>query len=166
MKSKFRKKRKPREDMELQITSMADVFTILLVFLLKSYATSAVNISPNKDLELPIANAADTASESLKLEVTGTAVQVEGKPISTLNAFAFEPKDIQNGGISKSLSLALSKERERQVLIAKNNTDVKIDPKVLVIADQRTPYSTIKTVLASAAVNGYTDFKLVVVNPQ
>lgn len=166
MKSKFRRKKHSREDMELQITSMADVFTILLVFLLKSYATSAVNISPNKDLELPVAQAGDTATESLKLEISSTAIQVEGKPISTLTAFAFDQKDAQSGGVSKELSQALSKERERQVLIAKNNSDVKVDPKILVIADQRTPYSTIKTVLASAAVNGYTDFKLVVVNPQ
>jgi biopolymer transport protein ExbD len=40
---------------------------------------------------------------------------------------------------------------------------VKVDPKILVIADQRAPYQTIKSVLASAAVHGYTDFKLAVV---
>jgi hypothetical protein len=49
------------------------------------------------------------------------------------------------------------------LLIAKANTDVKVDSKVVVIADQRVPYITIKSVLASAAVQGYTDFKLAVV---
>ena len=34
---------------------------------------------------------------------------------------------------------------------------------IIVIADQRAPYSTVKSVLASAALNGYTDFKLAVV---
>ena len=38
---------------KIQITSMVDMFVILLVFLLKSYSTSPVQITPNKDLTLP-----------------------------------------------------------------------------------------------------------------
>ena len=54
---------------------------------------------------------------------------------------------------------ALERERQRELLIAKTNSDVKIDPKIMIVADQRAPYITIKSVLASAALNGYTDFK-------
>ena len=49
------------------------------------------------------------------------------------------------------------------MLIAKNNSDVKLDPRIIIVADQKVPFVTIRTVLASAAVNGYTDFKLAVV---
>jgi biopolymer transport protein ExbD len=47
-------------------------------------------------------------------------------------------------------------------LIAQSNSDVKADKKILIVADQRTPYATLKTVFASAAQNGYSDLKLVV----
>jgi biopolymer transport protein ExbD len=157
------KKRVQSEDMALQITSMADIFTIILVFLLKSYATSAVNVTPSSGMKLPEAAGSEAQIEALKVEVSENAVQVEGQAVAKLNQFKFESKDLAQNGASKTLEDALEKERQRQLLIAKANSDVKVDPKILIIADQRAPYSTIKSVLASAALHGYTDFKLAVV---
>ncbi len=150
------------EDVALQITSMADIFTILLVFLLKSYATGSITpTSPN--LMLPDAQAQDSSSEALKVEVTQGGVQIEGQPATGLNNYAFDKTDIQANGTSKALSAALDKQRQKQLLIAKANPSVKVDPKIIVLADKKVPYGTLKTVLASAAVQGYTDFKLAVV---
>lgn len=162
-KSPFVKNRNQSEEMSLQITSMADIFTILLVFLLKSFATGTVNVTPSKGMLLPQAVSPEASVEALKVEISQGAIQIEGQPVATLNQFVFEPGDLQNNNTSQMLTKALEKERQRQLLIAKANSDVKVDPKILVVADQRAPYGTIKTVLASAAVNGYTDFKLAVV---
>jgi biopolymer transport protein ExbD len=164
LKKKSLFKKKPQnEEMALQITSMADIFTIILVFLLKGYATSAVNITPSKGVTLPAAQVESAPAEALKVEISESAVQVEGVAVATLSGFGFERSDLLPNGSSQVLGKALEKERQRQLLIAKSNSDVKVDPKILVIADQRAPYSTIKAVLASAALNGYTDFKLAVV---
>jgi len=100
------------------------------------------------------------------VEITENAIAVEGQPITTLSGFKFDGTDVQGNFVSKSLSASLEKERKRQLLIAQGNAEVKVDPKIVIIADQRAPYSTIKSVLASAAVNGYTDFKLAVVKPE
>jgi biopolymer transport protein ExbD len=159
----FKKRPLPSDEMALQITSMADIFTILLVFLLKSYATSALNVAPGAGLTLPSAQASETSFEALKVEISADSVNIEGKPAVVLKSFQFPTDDLQTNGASKNLNAVLEKERQRELLIAKANSDVKVDPKILVIADQKTPYSTIKSVLASAALNGYTDFKLAVV---
>jgi hypothetical protein len=50
----FLKRRAPHEEMSLQITSMADIFMILLVFLLKSLSSGTIQIAPSKGLQLPI----------------------------------------------------------------------------------------------------------------
>lgn len=162
---KFRRRR-ASDEMALQITSMADIFTIILVFLLKSYATSASNITPASGTKLAEADAADVAVEALKLEVSETAIQVEGKPVSQLSQFKFTPQDLEANGSLKSLGQALDAERKRQDMISAQNPEVKKDSKILIIADQKTPYSTLKPVLASAAVHGFTDFKLVVVRKE
>lgn len=156
------KKPKHSGEMELQITSMADIFTILLVFLLKSYS-SGINVTPSIGMILPDAQASESVIEALKIEVSQTGVQIEGKPVSTLLKFAFDSTDLETNGSSRSLTAALELERKRQLLIAQHNSDVKVDAKVVIVADQRAPYSTLKTVLASAAVQGYTDFKLAVI---
>jgi biopolymer transport protein ExbD len=157
------KKRHQSDEMSLQITSLADIFVILLVFLLKSYATSAVNLSPAKGMLLPEAQAAEVSVEALKVEISEDTVAVEGQPAATLKNFRFSADELQANGVSNGLSKVLQRERQRQLMIAKANSDVKVDPKILIVSDQRVPYSTVKSVLASAALNGYTDFKLAVV---
>jgi biopolymer transport protein ExbD len=160
----FRKKKAAaNEDVSLNITAMADIFTILLVFLLKSFSTGAIQLSPSKGLLLPEAQAEEASFEALKVEISASAVLIESEPVVMLTAFEFPGKDLNGEGVSKILSARLKKERDRQMAIAQVNKDVKVDPKILIIADQGTPYSTIKSVLASGAVNGYTDFKLAVI---
>ncbi len=160
---KLFKRRHQSDEMALQITSMADIFIIILVFLIKSFSSSALNLAPSKGLLLPEAQASEQNLEALKVEVSEEGVQVEGQAVTALNHFQFSGGDLQKDGSSASLSKALDRERQRQLLIAKANSDVKVDAKILVISDQRAPYSTVKAVLASAALHGYTDFKLAVV---
>lgn len=156
---------KPRTspEMSLQITSMADVFTILLVFLLKSSATGALNVTPSAGLLLPQAQASEANVEAVKIEIQETTIQVEGVPVTTLSSFLPDGSDRVQDGSLRSLASALERERKRQILIAEKNPGVKVDSRILVLADQRAPYSLIKSALASAALQGFTDFKLAVV---
>src|SRR5207302_1256774 len=133
MKSPFARKKRGNEEMTLQITSMADVFTIILVFLLKSYSTSSLNISPTAGLRLPEAKATDDQVEAVKVEVSESAVQVEGLPVSVLQGFHFDKGDLQPNGVPITLGKALERERKRQTLIAQSNSDVKIDQKILIV---------------------------------
>ena len=162
MKKTFKKRPHLNQEMALQITSMADIFTIILVFLLKGYSTGAIQLTPTQGLFLPEAQAGQATVEALKVEISEKGVQVEGKYVASLQNFSFAPSELEKNGSSKGLGAMLAQERKRQILISKSNSDVKLDPRIIVIADQRAPYSTIKTVLASAAVHGYTDFKLAV----
>lgn len=154
------------EEMSLQITSMADIFIIILVFLLKSYSSGAMAVVPAKGLSLPNAFAQDSSVEALRVEISQTGVLVEGAPVSELSNFKFQAGETAQNGSVQSVVKALEMQRKKQLLIAQANTDVKVDSRIIVMADQRTPYSTIKAVLASAAVNGYTDFKLAVVRAE
>lgn len=160
----FKKRPRASDEMSLQITSMADIFTILLVFLLKSVSSSSVTINPSAGVRLPASTAEAANIEALKIEISESAVMVEQEPVLTLSKFQVDSKDFTPEGGSKILAAKLDLARKRQLLIAKANTDVKVDSKVIIVADQHTPYSTLKRVLASAAVQGFTDYKLAVVN--
>lgn len=159
----FRKHERPSDEMSLQITSMADIFVIILVFLLKSYSSGAVALTPTNGLQLPQAMSGEAPVEALMVEITQNGVQVDGKPAVALDAFQFPRGDLLANGTSQTLLKALEAQRRRELVIAKSNSDVKVDARILVSCDQRAPYSTVKAVLASAAVHGYTDFKLAVV---
>lgn len=144
--------------MSLQITSMADIFTILLVFLLKSFSTDAAKITPHENLSLPVAGTSQPIVEAMRVEILQNLILIDDKPIAELNGFLFDPKDLESNGTSRSLSTVFI-EKARKDSLQKY-------PRLLVLADQKAPFSTIKRVLASASNGGFEDFKLVVVEDQ
>ncbi len=153
---KFRKRRlfghksKQKESgtMSLQITSMADIFTILLVFLLKGIASDALAIAPSNGTNLPTGiNTTALTEPALTIEFSKTGILIE--------------KDFISGydGFEKPLNERLAKEREKQKLISQANDSVKSDARVIVLADQKVPFSTIKLALRTLAQNGYSEVK-------
>ena len=146
-----RKKSKPSPEMSLQITSMADVFTILLVFLLKGLASDVLQITPANATRLPSSALTKSITENaIQIEITNTEVLVEKDPIGTLDHF------------NEQLNERLKIERKKQELISKSNESVKNDARAIVIADEKTPYQTIKTVLRSLSANGYSEINFAV----
>jgi biopolymer transport protein ExbD len=163
-KKKFTTNVDQNEDMSLQITSMADIFTIILVFLLKSYSTGVSNVSPSQGVLLPEAKAQPQMKDALKVEILKDSVLVDQKPAVTLKNFTFTdgatkeaPETGPTGGdVSAEISKALMAQR-------KNMTGNEIDSHLLLLADQRTPYATLRRVMNSAASAGFVDLQLAVV---
>lgn len=149
-------------EVPLQITSMADIFTILLVFLLKSFSTGATTLTPTAGLILPAAQAAEPSAEALRIEVSENAVLIEGRPVAPLKNFRLERSPAGAQGTIPQLVAEFEKERKRQLLVSKADSNVKVDGRMIVLSDRRVPYGTLKAVLASGAVQGFTDFKLAV----
>lgn len=156
----FLKRKKHDQDMSLQITSMADIFMILLVFLLKSYSTSVSNVAPTGDTKLPIASdATGDIKDTLKLEIASNAILVDAQPVVKLKNLEFLPGELQANGQAAALSKSLLSQRKRM-------PNPNMDSSLLVMADEKTPYSTIGPVLASAALAGFVDLQLVVVKKE
>lgn len=153
-KSKRRKKRALVTDATLLITPMADIFTILLVFLIKSFSTETSNIGLNAEITLPISSNAAPSVESTRLEISPMSVMLDDKPILSLHQFRFDPADSDGTKSSETLFNTFKKYRSRDSL----NTGLRM----LVLADEKTPYSTLKRVLTAATEAGFADYKLVV----
>jgi biopolymer transport protein ExbD len=150
----------------LQITSMIDMFTIILVFLLKSYASSSVEIAVNQNVRLPSSTASGAPVEALKLIVSTKGIFVDDKLVAA----------VENGQVDKSvldskdekfirpLYDALKVQADKSKAIAKENTDVNFEGKVIFQADQGLDYRLLKKVMYTSSFAGYTDFKFAVVS--
>lgn len=160
LKKTFLKHEPKNEQMALQITSMADVFVIILVFLLKSYSIEGLPYEPSMPLNPPAAAGNFDAIDGLKVEISAQAVAVAGKPIASMKQFRFAQKDLDSEGTSQSLRRALSKARSE--MTAKGEKKELSPGRVIVVADESAPYETIKTVLTSAAYEGFSDVQLAV----
>lgn len=150
------KRKKSSGDISLNITAMADIFVVLLVFLLKSYASGAMVVSPTAELELPMAINQSEPVEAMKVEISKDHLVVEGESILELKDFKFPSGDLLPVGISKRLFEVL-KEKKGDV-----DGDASPSNKVIILADKGTPYAALKVILTSAAGSGLTDFKMAV----
>ncbi|MBS1957868.1 MAG: biopolymer transporter ExbD [Bdellovibrionales bacterium] len=148
----------------LQITSMADIFTILLVFLLKGLATDALQISPSSGTVLPNGIRTSPLNEvALQVEVSKDGILIEKEFLMPLNEGRLTHKDLGKDGFITVMNERLTKERDRQKLIAQANDTVKIDSRAIIMSDQSVPFATMKPVLRTLASQGYSEIKFAVV---
>jgi biopolymer transport protein ExbD len=151
-------------EVALQITSMADIFTILLVFLLKGLSSDAIVIAPSNGTRLPAAvNTSSLAETAIQIELSKDGIMVEKELVSALEDFRVPAKGLNAEGNITTLGERLSKERERQKMINQVNDSVKIDGRAIIISDENVPFATMKPVLRTLAANGYSEIKFAVV---
>ncbi len=148
----------------LQITSMVDMFTIILIFLLKSYGASSVDITPSKTLSLPSSTTQTAPVEALKLMVTKDGIYVDDKVIVQIQD-GVVPKtalDPQDAKFIKPLFDALNAQAEKSKTIAKKNETVQFDGKLIFQGDKDLNYQTLRKVMYTASIAGYGDVKFAV----
>lgn len=167
------------KDFELQLTSMMDILVIILVFLLKSYATSTNSFTSVPGIKLPISKTQELPPDSLHLIVTPEAITFEtGRVIEfvqtadALNAdqptYAFKAEDLDEGGMRiPRLYDALNAAREKaEVLRAKstardaNGNPLPFDGILAIQADKRVKYDTLRKVMYTAGAAQFRIFRL------
>lgn len=156
-----RRRRRPADVITgLNLTAMMDVMTIILVYLIKLYASSPENITLNDDLRPPPSVAPDTVVPSVSLMVSKTAVLVDGKPVL----------DVENGhvtGTGKDRYVPLAEALNQRVEVIKAihaRGGTAFDGNIMLIADEGTPYELVYDVLYQAGKAQFTTYRLVVVH--
>jgi biopolymer transport protein ExbD len=157
-KAKARKKRMEREAegeiKELNITAMMDMMTIILVFLLKSYSTSSLNVDMSDNLKIPQSTTIEKPQDIIKVTVSLKEVTVNDKaavPIRDgLIPLAAKDGKADNFYVG-ALYDSLKKEVDKQKKIAQYNEQARrVSGRVNIVADRRIPYRTLIDVLYTA----------------
>jgi biopolymer transport protein ExbD len=156
--------RRVASNFKIQITSMVDMFVILLVFLLKSYTTSPITINASKELTLANSTVLTDPEDVLKLVVSQNGIFVDDKKIMDLKDGVVQTTELDANDDSyiPTLFKALDDQALKVKDIAKVNEAVEFDGKVLVQADRGLNYDTLQKVMYTSMMAGYSDVKLAV----
>ncbi|NMO20042.1 biopolymer transporter ExbD [Pyxidicoccus fallax] len=164
-----RKKRKEREAAgeikELNITAMMDMMTILLVFLLKSFASSSAAITASEDVRPPVSTTRATPKDTVAVTITPKNVLVGEREVLRLQNGQF-PADKLQGRLVLPLDAALKKEVEKLKYIAERNPSAPFSRELSVIADKKVPYDMLLTVLYTAGQNELENYRFVVLQKE
>lgn len=146
----------------LNITSMTDMFTILLVFLLQTYSTSDVELIPEAGMRLPQSTTSTNPVESIKLVVSKELVKLDKTKIADMKDSNFEAKDIDPNDTNFIMPIFNELDKIAKDEKLKDNPAVK-EGRILLQADAALPYSVLRKVMYTASMAGFPQMKLVTV---
>ena len=160
-----KKKRRPLQEPEpLTITSLMDIMTIILVFLLKSYSANPVQLKGGDDLKLPFSKAEQQPAESTAITVTLNNIIVTDSAVAALDNGEVAASDLSGGDFMiDPLFEALQQEVDKQKKIEKFNKKAKFTEVVTIIADRNVPFSLLSKVMYTAGQASFSKFKFAVV---
>jgi biopolymer transport protein ExbD len=153
---------KQKNSFGLNITSMTDMFTILLVFLLQTYSTSDVELIPEAGLRLPQSTTSTNPVESIKLIVSKDLVKLDKTKIADMKDSNFESKDIDPNDTNFIMPIFNELDKIAKDEKLKDDPAVK-EGRILLQADAALPYSVLRKVMYTASMAGFPQMKLVTV---
>ena len=138
----------------LKLTSMIDLFTIILIFLLKSYSAVELNVTPSKFLSLPNSLSTKMPIEAVMVTVAKNAIVVEGRPVAGIDenfeVKGLDPDELIIPNLHTELKKRYDKLVKRAELYKREPPD-----KVMIQADKEIPYRLLMKVLKTAGEVGF-----------
>lgn len=134
----------------LMLTSLVDMFTIIVIFLLMNFSANGEVLYLSKDIKLPDAYHGAMLERAPVISVSGDAVTFDGRML--LNTGDLLKGDVLN---VPELEDALREERRRYEQIHQNDPDHPFRGLVNVQADRRIPFKVIKRVMFACNQSGF-----------
>ena len=134
----------------LNLTSLMDIFTILVFFLMVNQ--SEVEVQNTDSVELPVSVSENKPEEQLTVLVTETDLLVQGRSVAQLSA-------IKQGDdeIIPSLLTELEYQASRTPIAEGEDSRP-----VTIVGDKATAYSVLKRIMSTCAESGFANISLAV----
>ena len=155
------KRRAPTPAPPLQITSLMDIMTIILVFLLKSYSTEDIQIAPSDDLRLPNSSAQKPPEVAVNTVVSKANVTVDGVKVVDVSGGAIGD-EYKRGTLISPLFDTLKEKADEAKALAERNPAHKFTGRILLQCDRDVPFSLVREVMYTAGQAQFAEFKFVV----
>ncbi|MDH3621701.1 MAG: biopolymer transporter ExbD [Gammaproteobacteria bacterium] len=140
---------------KMNLTSLMDVFTILVFFLLVNSGSVEVVEAP-KDVKLPESVVQSKPRETVVISISAEEVVVQGE----LVAFV---EDILNNKESAVDPINARLAELKESVIGINTKTVAASQEVTILADRSVPFTVVKTIMSTCTAEGYENVSLAVI---
>ena len=156
-----RRKHRKRGDgtVKLNITSMIDMFTLMVVFLLKNYSAQGQLVTPATNLLLPSSSIEKNAGEALSVKVSNTNIMVEN--IIVVDEKGYQAVLAQKDFLIEPLYNVLKKYCDE----ARKSSEMfktEFSGKISIQGDVAIPYNMLTRIMYTCGQAGYPVMNLVV----
>jgi biopolymer transport protein ExbD len=154
MSARRHRRRRSEGPATLSITSMMDMMTIILIFLLRSFSTDDLVIAPSSDLRLPLSTATERPTVHAVVSVSASGIKLDGEPIADTGSAA-----AASGPAALRIPALINALREKA---QRGSVDSKVDGEVLIACDRDTRFEVLRRVLYSAGEAGFPRYRFAV----
>lgn len=142
----------------LNITSMLDMFTILIIFLLKSYSAEGVILTIPADLQLPVSTTQTAPEPGLVVNVTTENLIVDGKVLSNDVTAIMNSDSLLIDDLYQYLEQRAAQYEEIMAV----NRNVTFTGKLVLQGDRVIPFKLLKKILYTCGQAGFINQSLAV----
>ncbi len=161
------------EAIQLNMLPMMALFTIILCYLLKSYSTDPVQITPTPGTLLPKSTTELAPQEAVQVAISDRVILVEDQKVADVKngRVLAEFKKDRNPASMYIVPLyeALKKAGDKQKMFARYNKkkqELQFKGLLTIIADKRIPFRLLTEVLYTAGQAEYGAFKFAVIKEE
>jgi biopolymer transport protein ExbD len=160
---KAARRNKPPDEGNLTITSLMDVVSIIVIYLLKSYGADPVVIMPTAGQKIPMSNADAPIQEGVAVYVSTRAITFNNKKIVQLDEGGeVDPAALQ-GHLIGPLYDAMAEEADKAKQMAAAQGQEGWSGTIILVGDQRLKFSTIVNVMYTAGRAEYREYAFCVI---
>jgi biopolymer transport protein ExbD len=146
-------KARNQHQLDLNLVSLIDVFTILIFFLL-SNSTEVEILPSSKDVRLPESTAQETPHQTLVVVVSGTDIVVEGRRVAGVAEVLKSADDL-----IPTLKAELDVLATRQLVKQENQAKATA---ITIMGDKDIPYQLLRKVMVTCARANFSDVSFAV----
>ena len=140
---------------KMNLTSLMDVFTILVFFLLVNSGSVEVVEAP-KDVKLPESVVQSKPRETVIISISAEEVLVQGELVALV-------EDILNNKESALDPINARLAQLKKSVIGINTQAVAASQEVTILADRSVPFTVVKTIMSTCTAEGYENVSLAVI---
>jgi hypothetical protein len=158
---KAKRRNKTEEEANLQITSLMDIVSIIVVYLLKSYASDPILITPIAEQKIPMSRMDAPIKEGVAIYISSRELIFNEEQLATLTEGELDPNVVQ-GHVIRPLFEKLEEETEKskQVFEARGEEWV---GHVILIGDSALKFATIVDVMYTAGRLEYSEYSFCII---
>jgi len=134
-----------------QLTSLIDVLTVLLIFLIHSFSAEASDVNPAKSVILPESSSKTIPSDMASVAITTSDIQLNGMHIVTLKSVNALGPELEIDMLYKELAkIGMSGDKKE----------------VMIQADKKTEFAVVKKVMYTCSKAGASEYTVLVINAE
>lgn len=159
---KLARRSKEVEEASLGMTSLMDIVSIIVIYLLKSYASDPVLITPIAEQKIPLSQADSPIQQGVAIYISNKELIFNEKKLVALKDGELDANAIRNKHLIQPLYDSMMEEAEKSKQLAEQ-MQVEWEARAIIIGDQRLPFKTLVDVMYTAGRAEYVDYAFCVI---